>query len=186
MEKLLKLSFTLALSIHCLTLIAQNVDYRVNCEYYDQPQTGSLIVESKNGYHLPVNGTLRVLVIFIEVNYDIGTDPYPPGGFNPWPAGQLPVWKDQFFDSFVSTNPVGLLTKYFHEASFGNYNLIGDYLINITNPNAPFLINKSSGIGTVSVLDVVNSNQIFQTANSLNQSDFDNWTISEWAAKPFY
>lgn len=136
------------------------------------------ILESKNGYYLPPNGTIKILLIFVEVDYSGGgTDPVP-GGNAGWPAGQLPTWKDQLLDQTISPNPVGYLTKYFKESSFGQYNVLGDYLVNPADPTKPVKV-PYSAFSVGNVLTYINTNYTsFQTAHLVPQTDFDNWTMS--------
>lgn len=136
---------------------------------------------SMNGYFLPVEGTIRVLVIFAEVDYDIGTDPDDEP--DNWDAGELPTWADDLFDPNVSSGQMnGSITKYYYEASFGNLNIIGDYLY---APNDGIFSVLKSEIGTTSGLsalsDVIDSemNGNFITANDLNSiTNFDTWTLT--------
>lgn len=75
---------------------------------------------SKNGLYLPVSGTLRILVVYAEIDYDVGSDPNLEG-YPEWPVGQLPVWANDIFDhEDPAGQPAGLLTRYYYEASFGN------------------------------------------------------------------
>ena len=47
------------------------------------------VLESRYGETLPTKGTLRILLVFFEVNYDVSVDPSPisPG----WAAHTLPT-----------------------------------------------------------------------------------------------
>lgn len=134
--------------------------------------------ESKNGWKLPAQGTIRILVIFAEVNWDVTNDPYPVGGTPEWPAGQLPVWKDFMFDPNITATPQGIMTQYFKEASFGTYNVIGDYLINPTFPNQPVIINESDGLCPGTVIAAANQFPAFFTGSGFAILDFDNWTLT--------
>ena len=54
--------------------------------------------ESKNGWYLSPHGTIRILLLFVEVEYDVNREKDPrPDGADHWPKGQLPVWKDNVF-----------------------------------------------------------------------------------------
>jgi hypothetical protein len=142
------------------------------------------VIESKNGHDLPVNGTIRVLIVLAEINYDTGTDPTLP--INPlslWQPHQIPAWalsttNPHFIDPTVTTNPQGLLTKYFYQASSGNYNVIGDFLIAPSNGGV-FTINNSQGVSFSNLFTSINTvmNGNFTTLNNLNNvTNFDNWT----------
>src|SRR5690554_1149099 len=87
---------------------------------------------SENGWILPASGTLKVLVVFAEIDYTVGSDPVP-SGTSGWPVGDLPIWADDLFDTAVLPNPHGLISKYYRQASSGNFNVIGDYLVSPFN-----------------------------------------------------
>ena len=48
------------------------------------------VLESKNGETLPTKGTLRILLVFFEINYDTNVDPSPTSPA--WAAHTLPSW----------------------------------------------------------------------------------------------
>ena len=83
---------------------------------------GDNYYESRNGYFLPAHGTLRILLIFAEIEYDTLEDPVPPNGTIGWPAHSLPTWVDNLLDTCIPTGqPEGLMTRYYFEASSGHY-----------------------------------------------------------------
>ena len=180
MKKLLK-SISLTLVLQLLVLFSQA---QLTCLFTDTiqakyPDDEQELYESKNGWHLPANGTLRVLFVFVEIEYDVGIDPNP-NGTNEWPVNALPVWANNFLDPQIPTGQSnGLLTQYYQEASFGNYNLIGDYLV-APNNGGVFKILKSqaSSVGHENaainkINQELNGNVV--TANGLNSiSYFDN------------
>src|SRR5262245_12874286 len=48
---------------------------------------------SENGWYLSPHGTIRILVLFAEVEYDRNPQKDPqPNGSDHWPKGQLPKW----------------------------------------------------------------------------------------------
>jgi hypothetical protein len=136
------------------------------------------IQDSRNGYILPVSGHLHILVIFAEVIYDTDTDPCPPEGTNGWRAGQLPSWKDELFDPFPSSAPKGIVSTFFHESSFGNYIVTGDYLINPLHPEKPVQILASQKVSAALVLKNASDYTTFQTGNNFSVQDFDKWTMT--------
>lgn len=107
------------------------------CEFVDPPppvdpggsgQQGGLLYESRNGWYLPTSGTLRILLVLVEVDNVAGT--------TDWPAHQLPFWVNNpdpnlnLFDWNVpSGTATGLLTRYFQDASSGHFNVVADYLL---------------------------------------------------------
>lgn len=107
------------------------------------PQNPSGTYESKNGYHLPVTGTIRLLVVFAQIDYDTETDPNP-NNQDEWNVGELPIWTDDLFDPNIPTGQAqGLVTRYFQEASFGTYNVLGDYLVKSPGSNEIFTVLNS-------------------------------------------
>ncbi len=116
----LPISSFLLLSFFLVIITFQNVigqnDITSQCYFDDDTNIIESIIgmqnSSENGYVLPASGTLRVLVVFAEIEY---ADPnYDPNlmGTSSWPVNNLPVWADDLFDVNPSTNPQGLLTKY--------------------------------------------------------------------------
>jgi hypothetical protein len=167
-----KFSLIIVLTCNCLILVAQE------CEIENVTNT-SLIAESKNGWILPASGTIRILLVFIEINYDVGNDPVP-GTTTGWPKGHLPTWKDDVVDPFPpSGTPSGKLTRYFSEASYGSYIVLGDYL---TLPNnETFKVNYSdiisNGYVLASINAINNSMSTISTGSLLNSiTHFDLWS----------
>ena len=146
------------------------------------------IFESRNGYNLPVSGTIRILVILAEINYtsDFPKDPTGENGWNNWQPHHLPSWannSDANQNAFDITDTLaeaqGLISKYFQQASFGKFRVIADYLKSPMNGGV-FSINSSDGVvGPADALLAANNSlgtQI-ETINNLNDiSFFDKWT----------
>ena len=182
MKKLLKfLSTLIILFLACLNSYSQ-------CAFIDPPPppppTGNqalAILDSKNGWYVPCSGTLRVLVVFVEVDYSgsVVGDPTPPNGFPLWHSHHLPSWANALFDANTPIGPAtGELTRYYQLASSGQYNLIGDYLMSPTN-NGIFQLPYNGGWGIPTVCAAVNAAMAgnFVTGNNLNNASFfDNWT----------
>src|SRR5690606_15971555 len=78
--------------------------------------------ESRHGWYLSPHGTIRILLIFAEIEYDVNpaNDPQP-GGAAHWPKGKLPVWKDDVFDPQSLAVPNAMVTRYYHDISLGQY-----------------------------------------------------------------
>lgn len=107
------------------------------------PKNPSGIYESKNGYHLPATGTIRLLIVFAQIEYDTGTDPNP-NNQDEWNVGQLPTWADDLFNPHIPVGQAsGMITRYYQEASFGSFNVIGDYLVKSPSNNEIFTVLKS-------------------------------------------
>ena len=109
--------------------------------------------DSRNGYNLPVNGSLRILVLLVEVDYEhIEDDPTGPKGDPHWRAHSLPDWVDNLdpsrnaFDSEDETpSASGLFSKYYDQASFGNLRITADYLLPDTS-GAIFKVPSTDGV----------------------------------------
>ncbi len=146
--------------------------------------------DSRYGCDFSPNGTLRVLLIFAEIEYDLHPNMDPkPNGTTAWPKGEYPIWCDQLFDNEIINNQCcGSVTKYYREASFDNYTILGDYLIKGNNNNSIFKIKESDGYtytaATGNIAETILFNKINQematgpiTAHGYNSiSYFDNWT----------
>ncbi|MBP9084052.1 MAG: hypothetical protein KBH11_13305 [Bacteroidia bacterium] len=139
-------------------------------------QLSAQMYESKFGYSTDPSGTYRVLIIFAEIDYTstCDPDPYP---YNPeWLVGELPAFKDDLLDIEPLTNPVNYISKYFHEMSFGNLTVVGDYYPEIITINCSDAISGSLG-GTSNVTDYLdNLTSAIVTENGYELSDFDAWT----------
>ena len=90
-----------------------------------------------NGVGIPTTDTLRVLIVFAELDFDAGPCPRNltstfDGTWEKDRNGRtkLPDYANEFFDVDLAHGkpPKGMLTGYFHEASFGQHVLLGDYL----------------------------------------------------------
>jgi hypothetical protein len=131
---------------------------------------------------LPVKGTLRILVVFAEIEYNTGTDPDPVTNIDDWMPHSLPDWADQILDvNIPSGTAQGLLTRYYQEASFGAYNVLGDYLL-APNNGGIFKVLRSqltSDFDFSALITEINNQMAgnFITGHGLNNvSYFDNWT----------
>lgn len=88
-----------------------------------------VVPNSANGWYLSPQGTIRVLVIFAEVDYDKTPEQDPqPVAKAEWPKGELPAWKDDLFDPFALDQPQAQVTRYYHETSLGRFLVLGDYV----------------------------------------------------------
>lgn len=130
---------------------------------------------ARNGYEVSPNGMLRILVVFADVVDDPDSSSVPG-----WNAGQLPRYKDSIIDPSISTSIVSQITHIFHQASFGAFQVVGDYLPYLVPIHYSDVSNSSYfGYGAKKVVDYLNSvsGEIY-TNGGLPLSDFDKWTPS--------
>ena len=170
-----------------LNLVVLNVNGQ--CHFPDTiptyPPGADNTYASWNGWFLPVHGTLRILIVFAEIDYDIGTDPNPDSTEG-WPVHSLPNWADDLLDPNIPTGqPQGLMTRYYNEASSGLYNVIGDYLLAPTNGGIfKVLMSDIDSYGYKTALCTTidqTMNGEFITGNGLNNiSNFDIWTEANY------
>jgi hypothetical protein len=162
--------------------------------------------KTRYGFGLPSNGEYRILIIFVDINYDTTipgiTDPslnwLPPYH---WLAGQLPDWRDDMIDLYW--NPITLgdkpMTKYFSQASFGKFKVIGDYLKkpgsgDCITINLSDLLTTNGGVDwgflpskVIAKVNAEFSTLGLKTKNNLIPADFDKWTQAAskcWLIKP--
>jgi hypothetical protein len=138
---------------------------------------GKSVQRSEHGWYLSPHGTIRVLVIFAEIEYDQdrSKDPQPDGAAH-WPKGQLPKWRDELFDPHPLPVPKATVSRYYHDISMGQYTVLGDYmdrLITLKESEHSGLQN-GHGINRL-VLNEANKLGALRTKNGLSVADFDLW-----------
>lgn len=134
---------------------------------------------SRNGWHLSPHGTIRLLVIYAEMDYDKtpGKDPLNGGDLDHWKKGQLPNWKADLFDPQLSKKPHGRVTRYFNDMSMGNFIVLGDYLdVMVTIKESELKSINSYASAARMARDLANEMGTFRTGSGLGISDFDMWT----------
>ena len=124
---------------------------------------------SRNGYTYAPYGTLNIFVVFADIIDDTCTAIIPN-----WNSGELPSYADEMFDDDLENDPIGFVSKYFNEASFGTLRVIGDYYPELLE----FYSSEITGNGCVSIVNRLHnlSNTDIITANGHYLSEFDNWT----------
>ncbi|MBC8488391.1 MAG: hypothetical protein H8D45_20380 [Bacteroidetes bacterium] len=180
MKNLLRVISIVIIYLNAISpIISQDV---LNNDTIVYPPDESDPYSSTYGWYLPVNGTLRILIVFAEIEYDTGTDPDPATNNDDWMPHSLPNWADQILDVNVpSGTPQGLLTRYYLEASLGEYNVLGDHLL-APNNGGVFKVLRSqllSNFDFSALISEINSQMAgnFVTGHGLNNvSYFDNWT----------
>ena len=137
------------------------------------------VSNSENGYYLPTSGTIKLLIIFAEIQYSNSNfDPEPNGSVN-WSIGALPSWADDLVDKTPLSTPQGILTKYYKQASSGNLTVLGDYLLAPTNNGVFKVLSNNFDVTKNELIATVNTamNGSFLTSGGVtNPATFDNWS----------
>ncbi|HRO99733.1 MAG TPA: hypothetical protein PLN54_09900 [Flavobacteriales bacterium] len=141
-----------------------------------QPDTVN-VPNSTLGWQLSPHGTIRVLLIFAEIDWDVnpGKDPQSAGAEH-WPKGQLPKWKDDIFDPHPAARYKGQVTQYYHDMSLGRFMVLGDYIdgiVTIRESEQPTVAN-AHGIAALAVKEA-NKRGSLRTRDGLSVADFDRW-----------
>lgn len=141
------------------------------------------IFDSRNGYNCSPIGEIRFLVVFVELEYENpNDDPDLNGGYF-WSVGNLPIWANELFAAYDTTNyDAKQVTKYYRYASSNNHIVLGDYLLAPDN-NGVFKIHTTDGkikSHPEYIIDTINQklgNSIITASGTLSSiSDFDQWT----------
>lgn len=132
---------------------------------------------SAHGWYLSPYGTIRILVLFVEVDFDVqpGKDPQPHGNGN-WPKGHLPKWKDRLFDPFQQRIQKADVSRYYQDISLGRYTVLGDYIdtiITLRESEYPG-VHQAHAIGSLAVKEA-NKRGVLRTHHGLGVADFDLW-----------
>jgi hypothetical protein len=133
--------------------------------------------QSEYGWFLSPHGTIKILVIYAEVVYDVdpSLDPQPEGALH-WPKGRLPNWADEMFDPQPLPVPIAQVTKYYHDISLGQYTVLGDYvdhLVQVKESEYPNLKN-AHGINAHAIKEL-NKLPELRTKHGLDINDMDLW-----------
>lgn len=134
-------------------------------------------ISSRNGQVLPVKGTMRILLIFVEIEYPGGVDKFASETNDYWKPGSYPVWANELFDVYPSSDPKGTVTRYYHESSFGQYNIVADILLNPDDPSKPFQYKSNGEVNVAGILTDA-WNKGFKTKSSFPADSFDLWVKS--------
>jgi len=145
---------------------------------YSQPDQNNL-VNSENGYSLPSSGQLRILLIFAEVDCedcDQNRNCHPDNV--DWRPGQLPDDVDQYIDhSYVEGKyPESVITKFYYEASLGNYLVLGDYFPEIVTVKCSDI----TGNGTREVIRILNGRKEVLTTANINPATGKRYTLDDF------
>ncbi|MBL7953180.1 MAG: hypothetical protein JNM62_15835 [Flavobacteriales bacterium] len=144
------------------------------------------IQRSENGWYLSPQGTIRILLLFVEVEFDVKPEKDPqPGGADHWPKGQLPKWKDRVFDPFPLPQQQADVSRYFQDISLGRYIVLGDYvdeIITLKESKYPG-VHQGHTIGTLAVKEL-NERDSLRTHHRFSVADFDMWKDARKAGLP--
>lgn len=155
-----------------INLHAQNcMDDNLPITSYSQSAYGS-----QYGWYLPALGTIRILVVLAEVNYDVNSDPNP---YVTWQQGTFPTWGDNLFNASTPSN--GLFTHYFELASSGNLQVEGDYLApplngGVISVNESDIISQGVENALISAINSQMTSGFITRSGIINPAHFDMWT----------
>ncbi|HOY27835.1 MAG TPA: hypothetical protein PLR96_02605, partial [Flavobacteriales bacterium] len=141
---------------------------------------------SEHGWYLSPHGTIRILVLFVEIDYDMKPEKDPqPNGADHWPKGQLPTWKDRVFDPFPLPVQQADVSRYYQDISLGQYTVLGDYIdtiITLKESEYPS-VHQAHSIGMPAVKEA-NKRGSLHTRHALGIDDFDLWKARGKAGQP--
>ena len=138
--------------------------------------------DSREGYWLPARGKLRIFLVYAEVM----NDPDEPGSIAGWEPGKMPRNPGYFFDHELrpGEQAKGILTKYYQQASFGEFQVLADYYPRLISVD----FNSLNGRGFQQILDTImkQTGDDIMTANgySVNAGDFDFFSLASGHGKP--
>lgn len=149
---------------------------------------------SSNGWHMTPEGRIHVLVVYAELDFDSTyghLDPTPPKGKWRWNSHQFPDWKDELFSN--DPNGDALMTKYFRQASFGKFQVTGDYLDTLITVKLSEVQDTRGRVITQeafgnnyykkALLKKVNGLPNPRFRNGSRLEDFDRWTFTRSGIK---
>lgn len=144
----------------------------------------------RNGVSIPASDTLRIFVVFAEV--DFSQTPCPNnlsdnigGTWSRDANGKtlVPADAHTYFDHQLKTGqkPQGFITEYYHSASFGKYVLLGDYYPHVISVPCSKVRIGDTGVNTVLSLlnEIKTQDGTLKTKHGYRLADFDSWTPTE-------
>lgn len=134
---------------------------------------------STDGWYFPTRDTIRVLTVFVEIQYDTLAEKNPlPKGTDVWRPGEVPAYADSIFDPVWTGMPKALMTQYYYESSFGNLSVLGDYFPELIQVPYSVVIKGGQMAIYKAIADQLNSKDSLITKHGLGIDRFDLWTDS--------
>ncbi|MDD2564075.1 MAG: NosD domain-containing protein, partial [Salinivirgaceae bacterium] len=127
-------------------------------------------IDSRNGWIHTGHDTVRVFMVFAEMI----NDPNYSWQNARWPKGEMPNNPQDYFEPNINGEIDAYITKYFNQASFGNFIMLGDYYPNLIQID----YNQANYSGVSDVYTALNNTpgDDIITANGLSfKNDFDQW-----------
>jgi hypothetical protein len=128
---------------------------------------------SEFGWALHPHDTLRVCVLFVEIEYDESPEleRYPSGSDN-WAAGSLPKYADELFDPHYLDVPTAVMSAHYREISLNRLVVLGDYYPELLRFPYSQVRNSPSAVLTA-ISKQLGDDTTFATRHGLQPSDFD-------------
>jgi M6 family metalloprotease-like protein len=156
----------------------------------DAPTQVDPMPKSSEGYYINPYGRLHLLVVYAEMEFDssyaqLDPEKNPEGGKG-WKKHRLPYWREKL----ISPDPGGdgFMTRYFRQASFGRFEVTGDFLdtlitvpiSTVRNERGQIVAQEAYGNNLYrrAVLDRVNAIPSPRLRWGSNWDDFDRWTFA--------
>jgi hypothetical protein len=141
-------------------------------------------VKSSNGWALNPHDTLRVLVVFVELDYEGSNLEVPlPEASDAWKPGELPGYADTLFSPGPEFEDKGYMTRYYREMSLGNLTVYGDYLPELYTLKYADLKPQNKG-GIFMALASQMEKKPIKTRNGYGHEAFDLWENSKGSGTP--
>jgi len=144
----------------------------------------------RNGVSIPASDTLRVFIVFAEVDYSQEPCPnnLPDNLGGSWTRDNkgkthLPPDADTYLDAQLKPGqqPKGFITDYYLAASFGKYVLLGDYFPDVISVPCSKVRIGDNGVNTVLKMlnEIPSTDGTLYTKHGYPLKDFDLWTPTE-------
>lgn len=130
-------------------------------------------LQTENGSDINPHGHIRILLVFVEIQYPDG-DKFPPDAQSEWKTGEYPIWANSLFEYSSGSDPNAMVSRFYRESSFGDFQVSGDILLDPVNPDRPFQFKSN---GSISPGEIIKEawEKGFTTLHSLPADSFDLW-----------